>query len=296
MCIDFDRDAAFPMLGIKHAVSKVKQSEVDEIIENPEKSAEIQGTVDGFKEVLTFLKEKKLPTVFYFETRTIKMISEQFPEFHKLLNQSFFEIGLHGYDHEDLKGEETGLPFEEEEERDIIFKAKRDLEDLFSVKVIGFRAPYMRITENTHNILTSLDFKYDSSIYVESEMGIKPYLINEKLAEFPVIKTPKESSMQGMYTYLWPLFEGKRRIKEIVENYLTLVRNTKTDGSYISINLHSWHFSYNVEENRYLSSKETKRNIDYLIRLISALEDNDSIQFSTPKSWLDKNSVENVSS
>lgn len=288
LCVDFDRDAAFPKIGYKHAISKSKQSETQEILSNPEKSVEIQGSIDGFELLLAYLIDKELPTVFYFEARTIDIIAKQHPEFFKKMNQKFFEIGLHGYDHEDLLGEETGLPLNKEEEFNLIKNAKEKVQQLFSTKVLGFRAPYMQLSDNTPAILTDLDFVYDSSIYIESDKAIMPQ-IGQTLIEFPVIKTPKESLMGGMYTYLWPLLEGKRGIKEIIRNYELLIQNTVEENTYISINLHSWHFAYNVEQNVYLSEKEIRKNIGFLIKLISKIEETEEIKFSTPRMWLEEN-------
>ena len=291
LCVDFDRDAAFPTLGHKHAVSKPKQIETQDILTDPEKSAEIQGSIEGFDKILSFLIQKKLPTVFYFEARTIDLTSKKYPEFLKRLNQPYFEMGVHGYDHEDLVGKETGMPLESQEEFNLIKKAKDKIEELFSTKIIGFRAPYMRVSENTQKILMDLGFVYDSSIYQESDKSIVPYSDEYGLIEFPVIKTPKESLMKGMYTYLWPLFEGKRGIKEIVSNYIQLIYNSTENNSYISINLHSWHFAYNVEQNCYLSQKEIRKNADFLIKLIAKLEEIEGVHFSTPKLWLEENEL-----
>ncbi|MHA1592885.1 MAG: polysaccharide deacetylase family protein [Candidatus Heimdallarchaeaceae archaeon] len=293
LCVDFDRDAAFPAIGHKHAVSQPKQAKMQDILADPEKSAEIQGSIEGFGQILSILIQKKLPTVFYFEARTIDLISKRHPEFLERLNQPFFEMGVHGYDHEDLVGEETGLPLEKQEEFNLIKEAKERVEELFSTKVIGFRAPYMRLTENTRKILMDLDFVYDSSIYQESDKAIIPYSDEHGRIEFPVIKTPKKSLMKGMYTYLWPLFEGKRGIKEIISNYIQLIHNSTEDSAYISINLHSWHFAYNIEQNCYLSQKEIRKNTEFLIKLIAKLEELEGVQFSTPKLWLEENELLN---
>lgn len=291
LCIDFDRDAAFPVLGHKHAVSKPKQAEMQDVLTDPEKSAEIQGSIEGFGQILSVLIQKKLPAVFYFEARTIDLISIKHPEFLERLNQPFFEKGVHGYDHEDLVGEETGMPLEKQEEFNLIKKAKERIEELFSTKVIGFRAPYMRLSENTQKILMELGFVYDSSIYQESDKAIAPYSDEHGGIEFPVIKTPKKSLMKGMYTYLWPLFEGKRGMKEIVSNYTQLIHNSTEENTYISINLHSWHFAYNVEQNCYLSPKKIRKNTEFLVKLIAKLEELEGVRFSTPKLWLEENEL-----
>ncbi len=284
--MDFDRDAAFPMKEKKHAVSKPIQLKETEKIDNPVKSATLEGTQRSVEFFLPYLIDKKIPTTFYFEARSANIFLDRNPEYLEKLNQSYFEFGIHGYDHEDFSGLETGLIFSEKDEYNIISEAKKKVESLLSKEVIGFRAPYMRKSVNTNRILESLGFVYDSSVYQESISSIFPYYETRNLVEFPVIKTPKNSKMNGMYTYLWPLFEGKRNLEDIISNYLELVRNSKDGVSYISVNLHSWHFAYNISKERYLTKGEIEENLKTFRKLITALENIKDVTFSTPELWL----------
>ena len=288
ICVDFDRDYGCPITHLKHAVSKPIQLHNPELINNPQDATSIRGTAEGFDLFIQYLLDEKLPTTFYFEARSINIFNDRYAEKTKLFKLPLFELGVHGYDHEDLTGEETGIKFTKQEEEEIIKKAQTNLEALFSTKMIGFRAPYMRITNNTTDILSNLGFTYDSSIYQESMEAIHPYPINEDLIEFPVIKTPKESPMKGMYTYLWPLFEGNREIEDTIKNYLRIVENSKDLDSYISINLHSWHFAYNKKQDRYLSTEDIVYNINMFEKLISTLSETEEVIFSTPGKWIKK--------
>jgi len=94
--------------------------------------------------------------------------------------------------------------------------------------------------------------------------------------------------MKGMYTYLWPLFEGNREIEDTIENYLRIVENSKDLDSYISINLHYWHFAYNIKQDRYLSTEDIVYNINMFEKLISTLNETEEVIFSTPGKWLKK--------
>ncbi len=286
--MDFDRDAAFPMKEKKHAVSKSIQLKEVEKLDNPVKSAILKGTQESIEFFLPYLIDKKIPTTFYFEARSANIFLDKNPEYLKRLNQSYFEFGIHGYDHEDLSGLETGLTFPEKDEYNIISEAKKKIESLFPKDVIGFRAPYMRKSVNTNKILESLGFVYDSSVYQETISPTFPYYETRKLIEFPVIKTPKNSKMRGMYTYLWPLLESKRNLEEIISNYLELVGNSKDEISYISVNFHSWHFAYNISQERYLIEREIKENLKSFTKLITALENIEDVRFSTPELWLKK--------
>ena len=283
-----DRDFAIPLHGYKHAVSDIKKQESRIILKDPEQSAAIRGTIDSFASLIPFLISEKLPTAFYHEARSLQILMRTDSNLAKTLNQPYFEHGLHGYDHEDLPGEETGENFSREEEKEILYNGKKIIESLLSSEVHGFRAPYMRLSPNTLEILSELDFRYDSSVYKESDKGITPYKAHNNILEFPVIKTPKESSMRGMYTYLWPLFEGKRPKNEVIKNYLQLLNNSEEENSFISINLHSWHFAYLISEKRYLEEKEIERNIEIFRELILAVKDQVAV-ISTPIQWMKEN-------
>lgn len=288
ICIDFDRDYAIPLQNHKHAISNVLKSESEEITNNPEFSASIKGTIESFNPLMTYLNDFKIPTIFYYEARSLNLFNRLQKKQFKLLKRHYFEHGVHGYDHEDLSGEDTGVKFSKNEETELLKNAKKEVEDLLSTEIYGFRAPYMKLSSNTIEILSKLGFKHDSSIYKSSERGIIPYRIDENITEFPVIKTPKESEMKGMYTYLWPLFEGKRSKEEVIQNYIHIYKNSVEKNSYVSINLHSWHFAYNISQNCYLSETKIQENIDTFTKLIKELE-KENVLISTPTLWLEEN-------
>ncbi|MHA1406488.1 MAG: polysaccharide deacetylase family protein [Candidatus Heimdallarchaeaceae archaeon] len=287
--IDFDRDAAFPMKEAKYAISKPLFVEEMKKNMNPEKAVSIEGTKSSFPFLVTYLVENNLPATFFLEARTASIFFNLNPESLRYVKNPLFDIGVHGYDHEDLTGKETGIKFSQWEEERVLSEAKNKIEKIFNKKVNGFRAPYMRLSNNTLNILDRLGFTYDSSLYYKAVHGIQPYKIRKRIIEFPVIKTPKDSNMKGMYTYLWPLFEKKRSLGEIIDNYSSLIKNTKNKHSFISINLHSWHFSYNISEERYLTKKEVETNAKSFVKLIQTIQKIENVVFSTPKQWIIEN-------
>ncbi|MHA1396503.1 MAG: hypothetical protein ACTSSF_02105, partial [Candidatus Heimdallarchaeaceae archaeon] len=67
------------------------------------------------------------------------------------------------------------------------------------------------------------------------------------------------------------------------------IKNTKNKHSFISINLHSWHFSYNISEERYLTKKEVETNAKSFVKLIQTIQKIENVVFSTPKQWIIEN-------
>jgi len=291
VCIDFDRDYAIPIKNLQHAISHPLRNQSKDILDSPKLSASLKGSLDCFEPFIKYLIDFNVPSVFYFEARSLQILNSNNPNYISLLKKKIFEHGIHGFDHEDLTGEETGILLDRDKELQIIKDTQTVVESILDTKVYGFRAPYMKHTMNTFDILNELKICYDSSLYEESVKAIKPYEIFDSILEFPVIKTPKNSVMGGMYTYLWPLFEGKRNAEDVINNYLQLVNNSQEDDSYISINLHSWHFSYNISQERYLTKLEIEENVQIFDNLINRLQESDNVIFSTPKIWLEERNL-----
>ena len=286
VCIDFDRDAPFPKQGVKYAISQSMQDSAISDNIPPNKAISIYATEQAFDSILDLLIDNDLPVVFFVEAHTFGLFAMRNPQKISRLSNPLFEIGCHGYDHEDLSGTETGIAFTKLEEKSLLAKAKNSIELITKTKVYGFRAPYMRISPHTFDVLKELNFKYSSSTYQEAVGGIVPYYIRNDLVEIPVIKTPKNTEFKGMYTYLWPLFEKRRSIEEVVKNFKKLTKNSPSVNSYISINLHSWHFAYNIEEKRFLSTEEMETNLQAFSYLIKALKELNNCNFSLPYKWL----------
>ncbi|MHA1687654.1 MAG: polysaccharide deacetylase family protein [Candidatus Heimdallarchaeaceae archaeon] len=287
ICIDFDRDAPFPQPNIKYAVSHPVQISIhDNKILTSTNAISMYATEQTFDLLLDLLMDHDLPAVFYIEGHTLELFAKRNPNKINRLSNPLFEIGSHGYDHEDLSGKDTGIVFTAPEEKYLLEKAKNSIERIVKSKVYGFRAPYMRISSHTFDILEELKFRYSSSTYLESAGSIMPYYIRNGLVEMPVIKTPKNTEFNGMYTYLWPLFEKHRTVNEVVKNFKKLLKNSLSADSYVSINLHLWHFAYSIKEKRFLRSEEVEANIKAFSYIVKTLRGLNNCNFVLPHKWL----------
>ena len=93
---------------------------------------------------------------------TLGWVAEKFPKLIREIADRGHEIACHSYNHRSV------FSLSPEEFREDTRKAKRILEDLAGVPVFGYRAPSFSIKTNSpwaFEILTELDFKYDSSVF-----------------------------------------------------------------------------------------------------------------------------------
>ena len=107
--------------------------------------------------LLDLFDNKKIKTTFFITGYFAKL----FPDSVKLISNRRFEIGSHSLYHEKKYGHDvTDLPTQINH----LKTSKKILEDLSGQEVISFRAPALRINENTPIALAEADYKIDSSI------------------------------------------------------------------------------------------------------------------------------------
>lgn len=88
-------------------------------------------------------------------------IASAFPSLVKKIASQGHEIGVHGYNHDQI------FKLTPERAREDIYRAKALIEDVSGEEVHGFRAPAFSIYKETSwalNIIAELGFRYDSSI------------------------------------------------------------------------------------------------------------------------------------
>lgn len=138
-------------------------------------------------------------------------------------------IGLHGYDHEDLLGKETGVV---PDIGSVLEKGFFAVSDSIS-RPTCFRAPYMSVDEGILDVVKGLGITRDSSEYTEVGGPTEPYQRNGMM-EYPV---PKSRDPEGkvIAAYLWPMHEGKRSPKDYIDMASGL--------DHIVLATHTWHMA-----------------------------------------------------
>ena len=107
--------------------------------------------------ILEWLESKNIRATFFI----ISKIAKKFPLLINDISSNNHEIGSHSYDHVSLIKESPESFLHKER------KSKDILENLIGKKILGFRAPFFSINENTlwfSDVLTELGFVYSSSV------------------------------------------------------------------------------------------------------------------------------------
>lgn len=112
---------------------------------------------EGMPLLLEAYKSHNIKATFYFTGHIAKL----FPEVVSMIIPYGHEVGCHGLTHEANKAFDV-LSLNEQIEH--LKKAKDILENISGHNVISFRAPALRVNENTPIALSATGFKTDSSI------------------------------------------------------------------------------------------------------------------------------------
>lgn len=254
--VDLDRDYPVPVSG------KIKAASY-----SPECKPSFTCTIEGLRALTGLLEETGVKATFFVEARTLQHIQAREDALVSAIAKN--EVGCHGLDHEDLTGKYTGVPIPPSKQLALIRKATEIISKITGLKPTGFRAPYLSTTPNLGEILRNLNYKYDSSTYLESVKPPHPYLLGCEVFEAPLPLYPIDEKKASLYT--WTLHEGKRSLddfKRIIDAYLK-----NDDGGLLIISTHTWHLAYRISSNLKLSSQQVRENISLLHSLLTYLED-----------------------
>lgn len=112
---------------------------------------------DGIPALLDIYEKYSVKSTFFITG----YIAQKFPEIVRLINNNGHEVACHGYSH---KSDEAFDVLNYEQQVSHLRKAKDILEDLSGAEVISFRAPALRVNQETPRALIETGFKIDSSI------------------------------------------------------------------------------------------------------------------------------------
>ncbi len=204
----------------------------------------------GLELIVEALRETGVKGTFFWEGRTAEVLAERMDVAGMM---SGHEVAVHGYDHEDLSGQEDGVKMDRQRVKEILDHADLALDRTFGRIERGFRAPYQRTSVPLFEELADRGALYDSSETVRMMDGkVGPYRNEQGVLEAPVCWSLDRRGKK-IVSYLWPFHEGKRNISD----YLDLVDGFE-DGLLV-IATHSWHLVENYCEGRLSEDKVTKR-------------------------------------
>jgi len=169
-------------------------------------------------------------------------------------------VGIHGVDHEDI----TSIR-DIDEKRAVLERSAAIVRDTVGRAPECFRAPYMRIDDETLDLLPGIGIRVDSSKYAAMKKRMMPEKVRGGLWEIAV---PEGLDQNGrkIAAYLWPMHESKRR----PEDYLDMA-SVMEEGAFV-IATHTWHM-VESRENGVMSSDELKKNIANVRRVLEGLMD-----------------------
>lgn len=143
--------------------------------------------------ILEILEQNKTKATFFI----LGWIAERHPFLIKSIHKEGHEIACHGYGHE-LVSKLTQEKFKQD-----VLLTKNILEDLIGEKIIGYRAPNFSITDWSIDILLSLGFKYDSSL-------------------FPIVGHSRYGKLKGIEIPNSSIFKIKKDFYQVMLSYLTV--------------------------------------------------------------------------
>lgn len=273
LTVDVDPDANRPSAGRAEAVGPHRDGE-DVCLEACRAGLEALGSI---------LEDQGIPCTFFWEARSLQVLRREAPGVvSPLLSNRRVEHGCHGLRHEDFSGKDSGLPLGRQRTRAIVEEASRIVACETGCRPVGFRAPYCRLTPELKSALHGLDYTYDASLTRSPGPGwrLRPYnlLADGVLWELALCRG-KDSCHMPITSYLWQLFEGRRR----GEQYVAFVAGLagQYGGGLCQIALHPWHLVVS-EHGRPLGARPP----DELSDVLSALRSLPGVEFVNAREYL----------
>ena len=247
--VDLDRDVNEPVFGSVCAASKDR---------GEGNSPRFSSAGRGAEMIAEMLDDLGVKGTFFAEARALHRSGA----FNYVKGH---EVALHGMDHEDFSGEKTGIHLDEGDMREIIERAISLIRDCVGYQPKGFRAPYMNVNDTLMSFLPEYGIRYDSSYYSYLTPEMRPYRLENGIAEIPVPKGNDENG-RSITSYLWPMHEGERG----PEDFIRLARQMQ-DGVFV-LATHSWHIC-ETYTGGVLDDKAAEENLRKVSSILETLQD-----------------------
>ena len=200
----------------------------------------------GLEALGSVLEELGIPCTFFWEARSLQTLRRTAPRLlDRVLCEPAFEHGCHGLRHEDFSGRVSGLRIGAEETLAILDEASKIVASETGSRPVGFRAPYCRLTPELELALRRLGYAYDASITRAPGQGwsLRPYGLTQDAPGRAVWELALcrglDRERLPITSYLWQLFEGRRRPGDYVGFAATLTK--QYTGGLFQMALHPWH-------------------------------------------------------
>ncbi len=253
--VDLDRDANIPLMGKHEAGSIDRGCGTLPRFESSGRGAESIGMM---------LDDLEIDATFFAEATALK-------ETCAYESLEGYEFAMHGFNHEDMTGEKTGVALDYGEMRKIIEDSISVIRDCTGTSPKGFRSPYMLPNELLLEFLPEYGVEYDSSYYVYADGAVRPYKLDNGLTEIPVAKCT-DASGKSITSYLWPMHEGQRK----KEDYVRMAESIE-DGVFV-LSTHSWHVC--ETQKKLLSDDEIDEQISDVTWILETLIDKGFVPMS----------------
>jgi len=235
-------------------------------------------TKKGLEILVDALSDLGVSATFFWEGRAAEVLSSEL-DLKGLMRGH--EVAAHGYDHEDLTGESTGIYPSEAWLEAIIGRSLVVTESVLGIRPEGFRCPYQHLDGTVARVLMQRGLRYDSTLFGEIGTGIRPYRLAGDLMEVPLAQG-RDAAGRRMQSYLWPMHEGRRG----PDDYIGLMRGHE-DGLLVLAD-HCWHIAESLDGDR--GEARAGREIGRVRRIIEGAMEQ-GIELVTIGDYLRSNAV-----
>lgn len=228
---------------------------------------------EGMPILLDVYARYNVKSTFFFTA----YIADRFPEIVKMIIRDGHEVASHGKSHIKENGFDV-MPLHKQKEH--LDYSKKLLEDISGLEVVSFRAPALRVNNDTVQALVETGFKYDSSVasqrfdFFMSFGGIKklnwlaaprlPYRVSEdsifRKGQSPLIEIPLTALVTpyvGTTMRIMPGYTAfQRRILHL---------ETRLTGKPIVFDIHPNEFIDETEEPRVIE-RRSSNPLTYLMQ------------------------------